>query len=86
VVVLGDAMSSGDALDELSSVVSQMGHDEVRVMVVLARRLLEGQHTYGKLDLAHDRRDFRQERAAEIADMLVYSAFVELQVVAKGGG
>lgn len=78
---MGDVVS--DALDELSFVVSQMGPDEVRVMVVLARRLLEGQRAYGRLDLATDRRDFRAERAAEIADMLMYSAFAELQASDK---
>jgi hypothetical protein len=37
------------------------------------------------LDIARDRRDFRHERAMEIADMLVYSAFAELQATTKGG-
>ena len=45
---------------------------------VLARRLLAGQRTYGCLDLASDRRDWRKERADELADALVYGAIGEL--------
>ncbi len=62
----------------LLDVVAELGPDERRVLVVLARRLLEGQQVYGRLDLAQDRRDFRHERALEVQDLLIYSAFAEL--------
>lgn len=64
---------------ELLEMISQLGADERRVMLVLARRLLAGQAAYGRLDVGTDRRDFRRERALEIADLLLYSAFIELQ-------
>jgi hypothetical protein len=64
---------------ELAGVVGELGDDEVRVMVTLGRRLLLGQQTYGRLDLATDSRDWRQERTAEIIDLLVYSAFETLR-------
>jgi hypothetical protein len=64
---------------QLDAVVRELGDDELRTLVHLARRLLEGQRCYGRLDLVHDARDFRKERSEEIADLLVYSAFIELQ-------
>jgi hypothetical protein len=67
------------ALAPLGETLAELGQDERRVILVLARRLLEGQKAYGRLSLATDPRDFRHERAMEIADLLVYSAFAELQ-------
>jgi hypothetical protein len=74
-----------DAPSELLDVVFELGTDERRVLLLLARRLLEGQRCYGRLDLANDPRDFRRERSEEIADLLVYSAFMELQRAARAG-
>jgi hypothetical protein len=68
---------------ELSKLLSQMGPDETRVMVRLARRLLEGQRAYGKLDLARDPRNFVRERGEEVEDLLIYSAFQSLQREAR---
>ena len=70
-------------VDELLAVVEELGADERRVLLALARRLLAGQAHYGKLDLAHDGRDWRRERAEELADALVYGAIAE--VAATGG-
>jgi hypothetical protein len=64
---------------------AELGDDELRVLAYLAARLLAGQRTYGRLDLASDRRDWREERGEEIADLLVYSAFAELTTVRRGG-
>ena len=72
------------ALAPLADVLAELGEDEYRVMLVLAKRLLEGQRCYGSVDLANDPRDFRHERAMEIADLLVYSAFAELQTATRG--
>ena len=71
------------AMAPLGEVLAELGADERKVMLVLARRLLEGQKCYGRLDLANDARDFRHERASEVADLLIYSAFAELQQVAR---
>jgi hypothetical protein len=63
---------------ELLDAIADLGEDERRVMLFLARRLLLGQRAYGRLDLAHDGRDFRRERAEELADALCYGAFAEV--------
>jgi hypothetical protein len=63
---------------ELLAVLAECGREERHVLLVLARRLLAGQHAYGRLDLAHDARDFRRERAEELADALCYGAFAEV--------
>lgn len=71
---------------ELDTLRAELADEEVRVLVLLAQRLLEGQRTYGHLDLANDRRDLGAERGAEIADLLVYSAMAELKRVLTNGG
>ncbi len=63
---------------ELDGELADLGVDERRVLLVLARRLLAGQRHYGRLDVATDRRDWRRERSEEIADLLIYSAIAEL--------
>ncbi len=63
----------------LDATCAELGDDEIRVIAFLARRLLEGQRAYGLLDLATDRRDWKQERAQELADALVYTAFEALK-------
>ncbi len=57
---------------------SELGADEKRVMLVLAKRLLAGLLHYGRLSLSTDSRNWRQERAAELADALIYTAFAEV--------
>jgi hypothetical protein len=59
-------------------VLSELGDEERAVLLLLARRLLEGQRAYARLDLANDPRDFVHERGLEIQDLLLYSAFEEL--------
>jgi hypothetical protein len=71
-------MSPSAALLELAAIATELGDDEVRVLLVLARRLAAGQRTYGRLDVAHDQRDWRRERAEELADVLVYTAIAEV--------
>ena len=63
---------------KLLDVLAELGADERRVLLALARRLLEGQKAYGRLDLANDARDWRKERADELADALVYGAIAEV--------
>jgi hypothetical protein len=62
----------------LDTTLADLGDDELAVLGALARRLLEGSRRYGALDLAGDRRDWRRERAEELADALVYGAFAEV--------
>jgi len=57
----------------------ELGEEEVRVLGLLTRRLLDGQRTYGRLDLARDARDLERERGNELADVLVYTAMAELK-------
>src|SRR5258708_6797987 len=55
-----------------------LGPGERHVLLVIARRLLAGQQAYGLLAIAGDRRDWRKERAEELADALVYGAIAEI--------
>jgi hypothetical protein len=64
-------------------VISTLGRDERRVLLVLAKRLHAGQEAYGRLDVASDRRDWRRERAEELADALVYGAIAEVADVTR---
>lgn len=72
-------MSGTDARAELAIVVPQLADEECAVLVLLARRLLSGQQTYGRLNLARDTRDLDWARGEELADMLVYGAMAELR-------
>lgn len=63
----------------LDETCAELGDDELRVIAYLATRLLVGQRQYGRLDLAKDARDWRRERAAEVADLLVYTGFEALK-------
>jgi hypothetical protein len=62
----------------LDEVIAELGDEERRVLLVLAKRLLMGQRTIGRLDLAKDARDWRRERAEELADALIYGAILEV--------
>ncbi len=63
---------------ELLEVIAELAEQERSVLLVLARRLLAGQRGYGRLDLSKDARDWRRERAEELADALVYGAMAEV--------
>lgn len=72
--------SRGVLLDAaLVAVLGELEHDEARVLVFLAQRLLEGRRRYGALDLANDPRDWRREQAEECADLLAYGAFAAVK-------
>ncbi len=76
-------LGTGGTDSALDEVVRELGTDERKVLLVLARRLLAGQGCYGRLDLAKDARDWRNERAQELADALVYGAIAEVAEVAR---
>lgn len=74
-----------DPAVDLAALASQLEPDAVRVLALIARRLLSGQRVHGILNIATDRRDWRKERAEELADALVYGAIAEIQATTKGG-
>ncbi len=57
-------------VEELGALASELGDDEVRVLVLIGRRLLMGRRSYGPLDA----RDWRAEAAEELLDGCVYLA------------
>jgi hypothetical protein len=60
---------------ELGALGERLKSDELRVLVSIARRLVEGIRVYGPFDLARDRRAFRSKEAREeLEDALVYLA------------
>lgn len=67
--------SSTSAEKHIVELCGQLGDDERTVLARLAERLRDGQAAYGRLDLARDSRDWTAERAAELEDVLIYSAF-----------
>ncbi len=72
------ASPSREPTAELDAIARELGPDEVKVLTALARRLLAGQRHYGRLDIRADGRDWRRERAEELADALVYGAIAEV--------
>jgi hypothetical protein len=58
----------------LRALAADLGDDEVRVLVLVGRRLLMGQRSYGPLDVRGDARDWRAEAAEELLDATVYLA------------
>jgi hypothetical protein len=70
---------SKSVVERVNELMFELGVDECKVLEALAKRLLEGQLSYGKLDLKHDPRDWRKERSMEVQDLLIYSAFLELK-------
>jgi transposase len=75
-----------EAEAEFSRVYADLGAQERLVLLVLAKRLLAGQSTYGVLSLATDARDWRQQRAQELADALIYGAISEVATMMKKDG
>jgi hypothetical protein len=76
-----------DPRPALAALASELGDDECRVLVYLAERMVAGASVYGRMNLAADKRDFRRERAEELADALVYTAMDEVQrVITRQGG
>jgi hypothetical protein len=67
-----------EPIAELDAIAGELGTDELKVLTVFARRLLAGQRHYGRLDIRADGRDWRRERAEELADSLAYGAIAEV--------
>lgn len=62
--------------DALLAVAAELGPDELRVLRLLADRLLLGRRQYGALDLGTDTRDLRREALAEAADLSIYISMI----------
>jgi hypothetical protein len=68
-------------VSELENICAQLEPDAQRVVLEVARRMLQGQKHYGVLDLQRDSRDFKKEISEEIWDGLAYSAMAFLKRV-----
>jgi hypothetical protein len=65
-------VSRAALLQDLTDVAAQLGHDELKVFLLLATRMRDGQARYGHLDVRRDRRNFTRETLEEVADGLFY--------------
>lgn len=63
----------------IEEILAQLNEDERAVLTRIAVRLLRGQQTYGKLEIANDGRDFMAELREELDDALVYSAIAQIR-------
>ena len=73
------AAQINQAREQLAAVAHELELEELRVLVLLARRLRQGQRDHGVLRLETDPRDFERERGEEVQDLLVYTAIAELR-------
>lgn len=65
-------MTYDDVRESLSAKLDKLGTDELGVLNELAARLVMGRSQYGELKLAADRRNWRNEAAAESLDLAIY--------------
>jgi hypothetical protein len=65
-------MSRAALLQYLTDVAAQLGHEELKVVLLLATRMRDGQARYGHLDVRRDRRNFTRETLEEVVDGLFY--------------
>jgi hypothetical protein len=63
-----------NARERILAALAELGDDEAAVLALVAERLAMGRRVYGELQLATDRRDFREEALMELADGCVYLA------------
>ena len=61
-----------------------LGDDELLVLSRLAERLELGRATYGPLNLADRRRDFRGDAIEEVLDFALYRAMHDLRDIRSG--
>ena len=66
------ASTSREPTAELDAIARELGPDEIRVLVAIARRLALGRSVYGPLDVKGDARDWRKEATEEACDLSVY--------------
>lgn len=75
--------SSSARLVALEANWEALGAEERDVLVELSYRLVKGQTTHGKLDLASDSRRWVDEGIEELLDFLVYRAIAAVQARVK---
>lgn len=73
-VVVAREDECDELLDELVDHWRELCADERRVLLTLARRMVDGAYKYGPLHLMRDERDFQQEAAEECVDAAAYLA------------
>lgn len=57
---------------QIEGMLPAMSLDELRVLREICTRVTGARDKYGPLNLATDKRDWRQERAAELFDAMFY--------------
>jgi hypothetical protein len=68
---------------QVVALLDELGDDELRVLGLLARRMLEGERVYGRMDVANDERDLEMERGEELADAAIYFGMLDLQRILR---
>ena len=58
---------------ELRALMDNLGPDEIRILLRVARRLEFGRQRYGDMKLRTDKRNFAENAAEELLDWLVYT-------------
>ena len=58
----------------LRATCAELGDDELRVVLLVAKRLAMGRKAYGPLDIKGDARDWQHEASEEALDCAVYLA------------
>jgi len=66
-------MNTPEAAD-IAAALAMLGRDELKVVLLVARRLAAGRKAYGPLRIAGDTRDWRREASEELLDATVYLA------------
>jgi hypothetical protein len=63
-----------ELVKDLAATLALLADDEVRVVLLIAKRLVVGRKAYGPLDIHGDRRDWHHEASEEALDCAVYLA------------
>ena len=73
-------LSETYVLEELFTLIDEAESDERRVLLYLARRIVDlGQKTYGPIDIESDQRDWLREVNQELGDAVFYVAMTALK-------
>jgi hypothetical protein len=66
-------MARRDRVSRLMEALERVSDQEFEVVALVAEGVLSGEAKYGRLDVATDARDFRDELIEELRDGLVYA-------------
>lgn len=70
---------SSDLRQKITAICKQLDGDELRVVHLIAARMLGGQPVYGVLNIDTDPRNWTREAREEWADALIYSTIDRLK-------